>query len=459
MKNRRILSRKCSARSVSGLPKLGNIVATCLLVLAAPILHANIIQGVRTHEAPDYVRVVLDTSKASKYSILELKNPHRIVIDVKGAKPRSGLSLNSSKELTHIKGLRGGQRKDGYRIVVDAEIGFKPKTFTLKPIAPYGHRLVADLYFPKNKAQRRTEQRAGSPPAPVASGRDVMIAIDAGHGGEDPGALGPRKIQEKHVVLQIAQRTANEIKKQKGFDAFLIRDGDYYLGHRKRTALARDKRADLFVSIHADAFKQASVTGASVYTLSDRGATSETAKWLAERENQSDMLGGVGNVSLDDKDPMLAQVLLDLSMDGNRSQSIQVGEAVLRNIGKVTKLHKKQLEQAAFLVLKSPDMPSILVETGFISNPGEAKKLAQASHQLKLSKAITAGITEFMRANPPPATWLADRREEIRYTIGRGDTISEIAARYGVSSSALKKRNRLSSDRIRVGQTIYIPRG
>jgi N-acetylmuramoyl-L-alanine amidase len=196
-----------------------------------------------------------------------------------------------------------------------------------------------------------------------------------------------------------------------------------------------------------------------VYTLSDRGATSETAKWLAERENQSDMLGGVGNVSLDDKDPMLAQVLLDLSMDGNRNQSIQVGEAVLRNMGQITKLHKKRVEQAAFLVLKSPDMPSILVETGFISNPGEARKLAQASHQLKLAKAIANGVEEFMRSNPPPATWLAQRREEIRYTIGRGDTISEIAARYGVTSSALKKRNRLSSDRIRVGQTIVIPRG
>ena len=425
------------------------------------MLHANVIQGVRTHEAPDYIRVVLDTSKASTYTILELKNPYRIVIDVKGAKPSSGLSLNSTKELTHIKGLRGGRREDGYRIVVDAEVRFKPKAFTLTPIAPYGHRLVTDLYFPKNAAKAKTEKnpRPAPAPAPVTKGRDVMIAVDAGHGGEDPGALGPRQIQEKHVVLQIARRTVNEIKRQKGFDAFLIRDGDYYLGHRQRTALARDRRADLFVSIHADAFKQASVTGASVYTLSDRGATSETAKWLAERENQSDMLGGVGNVSLDDKDPMLAQVLLDLSMDGNRSQSIQVGEAVLRNMGRVTKLHKKQVEQAAFLVLKSPDMPSILVETGFISNPGEAKKLAQASHQLKLSKAITAGITEFMRANPPPATWIAERREEIRYTIGRGDTISEIAVRYGVSTSALKKRNRLSSDRIRVGQTIYIPRG
>ena len=437
---------------------LASLALACLVsALLSSAAMANSIKSVRTHEAPDYIRVVLDTSKASKYSIFALENPHRIVIDVKGAKPAEGLSLKSSKDLTHIKGLRGGNRDNGYRIVVDADVAFNPKSFTLKPIAPYGHRLVADLYFPKGgkKAQPAKAPRT----AAVKGGRDIVIAIDPGHGGEDPGALGPRNILEKDVVLQIARRTMNQIKSKKGFDAFLIRNGDYYLGHRQRTALARNKRADLFVSIHADAFRQASVSGASVYTLSDRGATSETAKWLAERENQSDMLGGVGNVSLDDKDPMLAQVLLDLSMDGNRNQSIQVGEAVLRNMGQVTKLHKKRVEQAAFLVLKSPDMPSILVESGFISNPGEARNLAKASHQLMLAKAIADGVEEFMRSNPPPATWLAQRREEIRYTIGRGDTISEIAQRYGVTSAALKKRNRLSSDSIRVGQTIVIPRG
>ena len=442
--------------------RLGASLFLSLVCLAFALLSstamANIIKSVRTHEAPDYIRVVVDTSKASKYSIFALENPHRIVIDVKGAKPATGLSLNSSKDLTFVTGLRGANRDNGYRIVVDAGVAFDPKSFTLKPITPYGHRLVADLYFPKGSVKKA--QLAKVPrKAAVKDGRDIVIAIDPGHGGEDPGALGPRNILEKDVVLQIARRTMNQIKSKKGFDAFLIRSGDYYLGHRQRTALARNKRADLFVSIHADAFRQASVFGASVYTLSDRGATSETAKWLAERENQSDMLGGVGNVSLNDKDPMLAQVLLDLSMDGNRNQSIQAGKAVLRNMGQVTKLHKKSVEQAAFLVLKSPDMPSILVETGFISNPDEARELAKASHQLKLAKAIANGVEEFMRSNPPPATWLAQRGEEIRYTIGRGDTISEIAQRYGVTSAALKKRNRLSSDSIRVGQTIVIPRG
>lgn len=435
-------------------------ITALLLLIAGPWAHANTIQGVRTHEAPDYIRVVLDTSKTSVYSVFSLTNPDRIVIDLKHAEAGQGLVLEPTKDLTHIKGMRGAKRGNGYRIVVDTEVAFNPKAFRLKPIPPYGHRLVADLYFPKAKKPPAKAQPKPEPKSRQgAPGRDVMIAIDAGHGGEDPGALGPNKTLEKNVVLQIARRTVTQIKRRPGFDAFLVRDGDYYLGHRKRTAIARQKRADLFVSIHADAFKQSSVSGASVYTLSDRGATSETAKWLAERENQSDMLGGVGNVSLGDKDPMLAQVLLDLSMNGNRSQSIRVGESVLQNLGGVTKLHKKQVEQAAFLVLKSPDMPSILVETGFISNPAEARKLSQASHQQKLAKAIAAGIEEFMRANPPPATLLAQRREEILYVVSRGDTISEIAARYGVSTAQLKRRNRLTGDTIRVGQKITIPRG
>jgi len=290
--------------------------------------------------------------------------------------------------------------------------------------------------------------------------RDVIIAIDAGHGGDDPGAIGPRKIYEKNVVLQIARKVQKRINAIPGMQGELIRTGDYYLPHRKRTQLAREMRADLFISIHADAFKQASVSGASVYTLSDRGATSETAAWLAERENRADMLGGVGDVSLSDKDPVLAQVLLDLSMDANRSHSIDVGESVLANLDGVTKLHKKRVEQAAFIVLKSPDMPSLLIETGFISNPAEARRLSQADHQNKVARAISQGIEAYMRQNPPPGTRLAGElalQGEMRYTIVRGDTLSGIASRYGVSSRALKAKNGLRNDKIRVGQTLVIP--
>jgi N-acetylmuramoyl-L-alanine amidase len=323
----------------------------------------------------------------------------------------------------------------------------------LKPIKPYGHRLVVDLFVPDSG--RRDSTRP-----PPKTDRDVVIAIDAGHGGDDPGAIGPKKIQEKRVVLQIARRLEKKLDALHGFSAVQIRRGDYYIGHRQRTQLARDNRADLFVSIHADAFKQANVRGASVYTLSDRGATSETAKWLAEKENQSDLLGGVGDVSLTDKDPVLAHVLLDLSMDANRSQSIEAGAAVLANLGQVTKLHKERVEQAAFIVLKSPDIPSILVETGFISNPDEARRLSQAEHQDKIARAVARGIEDFMRASPPPGTLLAKEYGAdgfLRYTIVRGDTLSTIAARHGISSSSLKQRNGLRNDNIRVGQVILIP--
>ena len=305
-------------------------------MLLPSIALANAIKGVRTHESPDYIRVVLDTSKASNYSIFALDNPHRIVIDVKDAKPARELSLGSAEGLTHIKGLRGGKRENGYRIVVDTEVAFRPKSFTLKPIAPYGHRLVADLYFPKGTG-KAAQAALPSRKAAVQGGRDIMIAIDPGHGGEDPGALGPRKILEKDVVLQIARRTMNQIKSKKGFDAFLIRDGDYYLGHRQRTALARNRRADLFVSIHADAFREKSAHGASVYALSMRGATSTTAQYLADTENAADLVGGV---ELAEMDPMLAGVLADLSMTGTLDTSLILGALILEQIDGVARFIK-----------------------------------------------------------------------------------------------------------------------
>ncbi|SVE39958.1 uncharacterized protein METZ01_LOCUS492812, partial [marine metagenome] len=237
--------------------------------------------------------------------------------------------------------------------------------------------------------------------------------------GDDPGAISARKVYEKKIVLQLADRIVKELNAKAGFKGVLTRTGDYYLGHRKRTQIARQHRSDLFVSIHADAFKSANVKGASVYTLSDSGASSETAAWLAERDNRSDLLGGVGDVSLDDKDPVLAHVLLDLSMEGNRSQSIDAGKSILAHLGRVTKLHKSRVEQASFIVLKSPDMPSVLVETGFISNPEEARRLSQAEHQDKMAQAVARGIEQFMRANPPPGTLLAQRlqQREFKYTI------------------------------------------
>ena len=424
------------------------------LVAMAASVHGTRLESVRMHEAPDSTRVVFDTDAAVTYKIFTLQDPHRVVVDLQNVRPEQGFDpALVAVGRQRVSGLRAAQRDAHYRVVIDTKLALKPKAFTLAPIEPYGHRLVVDLVDTSRSAE----------PVPVrlpAQDRAVIVAIDPGHGGDDPGAIGPRNIQEKQVVLQIARKVRDGLNKLTGFKAVLTRDGDYYLPHRKRTQLARDQRADLFISIHADAFKHANVKGASVYTLSDRGATSETAKWLEERENRSDLLGGVGHVSLTDKDPVLARVLLDLSMDANRSQSIDVGQALLANLGRVTSLHKTRVEQAAFIVLKSPDMPSVLVETGFISNPGEAKRLSQREHQQNVARAIVRGIEQYLRDNPPPGTLLAnllEDGEDRRYTIVRGDTLSTIARRYGVSSRALKARNGLSSDRIRVGQVLLIP--
>jgi N-acetylmuramoyl-L-alanine amidase len=240
----------------------------------------------------------------------------------------------------------------------------------------------------------------------------------------------------------------------------LVRHGDYYLTLRQRTEFARRQRADLFVSIHADAFMTAAARGASVYTLSEKGATSETARWLAEKENASDLIGGVGDVSLDDKDATLRHVLLDLSMDANRSASIETGNSVLASLGRVTRLHRARVEQAGFVVLKSPDIPSILVETGYLSNGAEARALSQSSYQRRIARAIFDGITHYVSKHPPADTWVArsaSTASAARHVIRRGDTLSEIAAQYNVSSSRLREVNGLANDMIRVGQVLIIP--
>jgi N-acetylmuramoyl-L-alanine amidase len=301
--------------------------------------------------------------------------------------------------------------------------------------------------------------------SPVPNGkRDIVIAIDAGHGGEDPGASGSRGQHEKDVVLAIAKELQRQINGEKGFRAELTRTGDYFIPLRGRTEIARKKGADLFVSIHADAAPSAAAFGASVFALSERGATSETARWLADSENRSDLIGGAGNVSLDDKDRMLAGVLLDLSMTASLTSSLNVGQKVLSNIGQVTPLHKRRVEQAGFMVLKSPDIPSILVETGFISNSSEASKLQSASHQQALARSIRAGVKQFFEQNPPPGTyiaWLRDSGKIARgasvHVVRSGETLAMLAVRYEVGVATLRSANDLKSDELKIGQQITIP--
>ena len=296
------------------------------------------------------------------------------------------------------------------------------------------------------------------------SERDVVVAIDAGHGGEDPGAIGVGRIYEKRVVLAIAKGVKRNLDAMPGLTGTLVRGGDYYIPLRRRAEIARgeDVRADVFVSIHADAFRLPSVRGSSVYALSERGASSETARWLAEGANQSDLIGGVSGswVSLNEvADPQVRQVLVDFSMDNQRAASIDLGEAVLGALAGVSRLHKKRVELAGFVVLKSPDVPSVLIETGFLSNPDEARLLATAAHQRRVAGAIAEGIQAYALRNPPQGTLLASAAQGgvLRYVVKRGDTLSEIAERNRLTTGRLRAFNGITGDRIRIGQVLLIP--
>lgn len=461
------------------------IVGLLLTTVTVDALAVTQVKSVRLWRAPDNTRLVFDLSGPVQHSVFTLSAPDRLVIDINGATLAAPLKVATSN--TPISSVRSAQRTPtDLRVVVDLKKSVTPKSFTLAPNAQYGNRLVVDLYDQEADAIAATAptppptpvQTPATTPAvpvtptqpaiklpPVPSGkRDIVIAIDAGHGGEDPGASGSRGQHEKDIVLQIAQELQRQINTEKGFRAELTRTGDYFIPLRKRTEIARKKGADLFVSIHADAAPSRSAFGASVFALSDRGATSETARWLADSENRSDLIGGDGSVSLGDKDQMLAGVLLDLSMTATLSSSLDVGHKVLTNVGRITSLHKRRVEQAGFMVLKSPDIPSILVETGFISNVNESRKLASASHQQALARSITSGIRQYFQQSPPPGTYIASLRAQGKLSMGPrehvvrpGETLAMIAQRYEVSMAALRSSNSLPSDNLKVGQALSIP--
>ena len=426
-----------------------------LALLLAPwaLVHAETLHNIRAYEAPDHTRVVFDTSAAVEASIFPLSNPDRLVIDLGNTGPAAGFDPDVAGGLgRRVKNMRWGPRQSNYRVVLDLGMPVTRKDFKLPPIAPYGHRLVIDLF------DERPAEAAVAKPAKPDGLRPVVIAIDAGHGGEDPGAIGANKVYEKRITLSIARKLAARFNQTPGYRAFLVRTGDYYIPLRRRTEIAHRERAHLFLSIHADAFRNPKVSGASVYMLSESGADSEMARYLAEKENRSDLFGGVSNVSLDDMEPYLRQTLTDLSMQGKRRYSSDVGDEVLRQLNQVTKLHKKQVGHAGFVVLKAPDIPSLLIETGFISNPTEARRLNQAEHQGKIVRAIHQGVVNYWRANPPPGTLLAHRAgSERNHRIQRGDTLSGIAARYGTTVVRIRQANGLAGSRIRVGQVLTIP--
>ncbi|QKZ02782.1 N-acetylmuramoyl-L-alanine amidase [Pseudomonas eucalypticola] len=454
------------------------LVGLLLVAYAVDAVAASQVKSVRLWRAPDNTRLVFDLSGPVEHSLFTLQSPDRLVIDINGA--TLGTPLNLPIANTPITSVRSAQRTPtDLRVVIDLKKAVTPKSFSLAPNQQYGNRLVVDLF--DNAADATPpppEPTVATTPAvpvtpvqpaiklaPVPNGkRDIIVAIDAGHGGEDPGASGSRGQHEKDITLQIARELQRQINGEKGFRAELTRTGDYFIPLRQRTEIARKKGADLFVSIHADAAPSSAAVGASVFALSERGATSETARWLADSENRSDLIGGAGAVSLDDKDKMLAGVLLDLSMTASLSSSLNVGQKVLSNIGRVTPLHKARVEQAGFMVLKSPDIPSILVETGFISNSGEAAKLQSSSHQQALARSITSGVRQFFQQNPPPGTYIAWLRDSgklaqgpTEHVVRPGETLPMLAVRYNQSVATLRSANNLTTDELKIGQTLEIP--
>lgn len=439
------------------------------------MLAATDFQSVRLWAAPDHTRVVFDTSGPVSHEISTLANPPRIVIEAKGAMLSNPQQLGQTAGGL-VKSVRAAKNNpDVLRIVLELNRHAKPRTFNLTPNGQYGHRVVIDLYedeppakadsSPANNASNKiatvkdNATRNDKTPRPAVQRqdlasprdqtRDLVIAIDAGHGGDDPGAIGRKKTREKDVVLSIAKRLAALVEKEPGMRPILIREGDYYIGLRQRIEKARKHKADLFISIHADAFKNHSASGSSVYVLSRRGASSEMARVLAARENAADLVGGV---SLDDKDDLLREVLLDLSQTATLEASFSVAGNMLGELQQLGKTHKRTVQQAGFVVLKSPDIPSLLVETAFISNPAEENKLRDSRHQQRLAQAMLRGIRDYFAKHPPPDTGVSRQ-----YVVKSGDTLSDIAQQFRVSLNDLRGYNGLKSDTVRVGSTLRIP--
>ncbi|MBI4194704.1 MAG: N-acetylmuramoyl-L-alanine amidase [Betaproteobacteria bacterium] len=400
------------------------------------------IDSARVWPAREYTRITLESRTALQHRLFSLKDPDRLVLDLEGVEitaSLAGLVDKIGPDDPYVKAVRIGRFRPGtVRLVLDLKAEVNPQAFTLAPISDYGHRLVLDIYplvpldpllaflekveserssgaarppaGPAAPATPRAEQpvadgdpqpaRAGSPKGAPAAKRFIIVAVDAGHGGEDPGARGRGGTYEKTITLAIARKLKARIDREPDMRAVLVRDGDYFIPLHRRVEKARRVNADLFVSVHADAFIKPHARGSSVFALSERGATSAAAGWLAKRENEADLIGGV---NLDIQDPYLKKTLLDLSQTATINDSLKVAKAVLSELGEINTLHKPHVEQASFAVLKAPDIPSILVETAFISNPLEERKLRDDAYQTRMAEAIFAGIKRYFAKNPPLA--------------------------------------------------------
>ncbi|TYL47636.1 N-acetylmuramoyl-L-alanine amidase [Marinomonas sp. IMCC 4694] len=427
-----------------------------LVALALSNAFAADVRDIRVAQQEGVTRLVFELSAESEHRIFPLSNPERIVLDLSGvdldASVVNGLSALTSDVLMRV---RYAKRDTGVRFVLDLAQKAKAKSTVLAASGTYGPRILVELEYGARKPVTIVKSLASL----SKEKRDIVIAIDPGHGGKDPGALGQYKVREKDIVLSIGKELAKRINETEGFKAVMTRSTDTYLQLRDRSRVAREANADLMISIHADAFTKSSARGASVWALSLSGKSSEMGRWLAQQENSADLVGGI---SLDDKDQLLAEVLLDMSMNSTIQMSLNVGESVLGEMRGVAVLHKDSVQQAGFVVLKSPDIPSILIETGFVSNKTEAKNLSSRAYRIKLADSISQGVIDYFTKNAPDGTlvaWNQSKQTDDIYTVSKGDTLSEIARRNRVSLDVLRQVNRLNNDVIWIGQKLAIPAG
>ncbi|MEF1289307.1 LysM peptidoglycan-binding domain-containing protein [Vibrio sp. M260118] len=436
------------------------------LTLAPSFVFANALEGIRVWPAPDETRVVIDLSSEADYSYFTLSSPDRIVVDLKKTSLNTKLpiSVTDSPVLKRIR-KSSPPSKGTYRLVFELKRKVTPQIFKLSPTpgGQYGHRLVMDMPHgtqakptPSKSTNSTTVSRDASQFMGTA---DIVVAIDPGHGGEDPGSIGPSKRYEKHATLAISKKIVAQINAVPGMKAVLTRSGDYFVNLNKRSEIARRNKAHLLVSIHADGFRSPKPRGGSVFVLNTRRANSEIARWVENHEEQSQLLGGAGEVlSKNANDRNVSQTILDLKFSHSQKEGYKLATKILREMTRVgVTLHKKEPVNASLAVLKSPDIPSVLVETGFITNPTEERLLFQRSHQDKLARALSKAIVQYFEANPPEGTLFANRGKTIKHKVARGESLSLIAKKYGTSTKAIMQTNKLKSTSLAIGQILTIP--
>ena len=433
-----------------------NVILTSFLLMAftTASFANNTIEGLRIWPSPNTTRLVFDLADTPTYTYFTLKNPQRLVIDIENT-PRNFDFKKVANESKLVKKVRYSTAKNpqSVRVVIELNKKLKKNIFALPPTAPYGNRLVIDLNDSDSAAQKIVLNSKST------TDRDIVIVIDAGHGGEDPGSIGPSGSYEKDVTLGIAKRLESLIGKEKGMKAVMTRAGDYYISPNKRPQLARKHKADMFVSIHADAFTTPVPRGASVWVLSMKRANTELGRWLENTERHSELLGGAAEIIQDTaNERYLAQTFLDMSMDHSLTTSYDVSRDMLKHLKNVTSLHKDKPQGASFAVLTSPDIPSILVEMGFISNPQEEKNLNWSKYRQKMAQSLFNGLKQHFKGSPPDGSlWAKWKQEDRTHRVRSGESLSLLAQRYNVQISTLKKANNLNTDVVRIGQVLTIP--